>query len=110
MNQGRIWCVVQPTIGLPLFLGSVALMSFTVHFAVLNNSSWMKDFFNGVPLKSASVEEVTTPAADVATNAKPAFAAERAPTSAFIVDDQATLVVKVKPKNKTPDPHVITPG
>ena len=23
MNQGRIWCVVKPTVGLPLFLGTV---------------------------------------------------------------------------------------
>jgi light-harvesting protein B-800-850 alpha chain len=35
MNQGRVWCVVNPTIGLPAFLGSVALISFTVHFAVI---------------------------------------------------------------------------
>jgi hypothetical protein len=30
MNQGRIWCVVSPTVGLPLFLGAVAVISFTV--------------------------------------------------------------------------------
>lgn len=47
MNQGRIWCVVNPTVGLPLFLGGVALISFTVHFAVLDNTTWMKDFFAG---------------------------------------------------------------
>ncbi len=27
MNQGRIWTVVKPTVGLPLFLGSVAVTS-----------------------------------------------------------------------------------
>lgn len=47
MNQGRIWCVVQPTVGLPLFLGAVALMSFTVHGAILSNSSWFPAFFGG---------------------------------------------------------------
>jgi light-harvesting protein B-800-850 alpha chain len=47
MNNGRIWCVVSPTVGLPLFLGSVALMAFTVHFAVLNNTTWFKDYWNG---------------------------------------------------------------
>jgi light-harvesting protein B-800-850 alpha chain len=31
MNQGRIWCVVNPTVGLPLFLGSVATISLLVH-------------------------------------------------------------------------------
>ncbi|QMW21519.1 light-harvesting protein [Sandaracinobacteroides saxicola] len=47
MNQGRIWTVVNPTVGLPLLLGAVALMAFTVHFAVLNNTSWMKDYWAG---------------------------------------------------------------
>ena len=32
MNQGRIWCVVKPTVGLPLFLGSVAIISLLVHY------------------------------------------------------------------------------
>jgi light-harvesting protein B-800-850 alpha chain len=110
MNQGRIWCVVQPTVGLPLFLGSVALMSFTVHFAVLNNSSWVKDFFNGVPLKSAAVEDVTTPSAAVATNTQAPLAIEVAPSTTYTVEDQATLVVKVKPKHDILGPHLATPG
>jgi light-harvesting protein B-800-850 alpha chain len=40
MNQGRIWCVVNPSVGLPLFLGSVAITSLIVHYAVLSNTSW----------------------------------------------------------------------
>jgi light-harvesting protein B-800-850 alpha chain len=47
MNQGRIWCVVSPTVGLPLFLGAVAVMSFVVHFAVLSNTTWFAKFFGG---------------------------------------------------------------
>ncbi len=47
MNQGRIWCVVNPTIGLPLFLGAVAAISFIVHFAVLNNVEWMGNYWGG---------------------------------------------------------------
>lgn len=47
MNQGRIWCVVQPTIGLPLFLGAVALTSLAVHASVLNNTTWIKDYWSG---------------------------------------------------------------
>lgn len=47
MNQGRIWCVVSPTVGLPLLLGSVATISFVVHFAVLNNTSYIKDYWAG---------------------------------------------------------------
>ncbi len=61
MNQGRIWCVVQPTIGLPLFLGAVALTSLTVHAAVLNNTTWMKDFFAGSSKGKVAKAELSTP-------------------------------------------------
>ena len=47
MNQGRIWCVVNPTVGLPLFLGAVALIAFVVHFAVLNNVPWFAAYWAG---------------------------------------------------------------
>jgi light-harvesting protein B-800-850 alpha chain len=47
MNQGRIWCVVKPTVGLPLFLGSVALISLIVHSAVLKNTTWFAAFMQG---------------------------------------------------------------
>ena len=47
MNQGRIWCVVKPTVGLPLFLGSVAGISLIIHFAVLNNTTWFAAFWGG---------------------------------------------------------------
>jgi len=47
MNQGRIWCVVKPTVGLPLFLGSVALISLLVHFAVLKHTTWFAAFLQG---------------------------------------------------------------
>lgn len=47
MNNGKIWCVVNPTIGIPVFLGGVALISFTVHFAILENTTWFPAFFGG---------------------------------------------------------------
>lgn len=47
MNQGRIWCVVKPTVGLPLFLGGVALISLIVHFSILSSTTWMAAFFQG---------------------------------------------------------------
>ena len=47
MNQGRIWCVVNPTVGLPLFLGTVLLISLLVHYSILSNSSWFPAFFGG---------------------------------------------------------------
>jgi light-harvesting protein B-800-850 alpha chain len=57
MNQGRIWCVVNPTVGLPLFLGSVAVTSLIVHYSVLSNTSWFSNYWNGkAKPKVASVE------------------------------------------------------
>ncbi len=47
MNQGRIWLVVQPTVGLPLFLGTVLLISLLVHWSVLSNTTWFSAFFEG---------------------------------------------------------------
>jgi len=47
MNQGRIWCVVNPTVGLPLFLGSVTLISLIVHYSILSNTEWFAAFWGG---------------------------------------------------------------
>jgi len=47
MNQGRIWTVVKPTVGLPLFLGSVAVTSLIVHYAVLSHTTWMAAYWEG---------------------------------------------------------------
>ncbi len=61
MNNGRIWCVVNPTVGLPLFLGSVAVISFTVHFAVLNNTGWIADYWKGRSRTAARAETAPVP-------------------------------------------------
>ncbi len=45
MNQGRIWCVVSPTVGLPLFLGAVSITSLTVHYFVLKNMNFIDMMF-----------------------------------------------------------------
>jgi light-harvesting protein B-800-850 alpha chain len=55
MNQGRIWTVVNPTVGLPLLLGGVATMVFLVHFAVLQNTSWVSAFMNGKTVAGTTV-------------------------------------------------------
>ena len=47
MNQSRMWLVVKPTLGIPVFLGGVALIAFTVHFAILKHSSWFQGFLAG---------------------------------------------------------------
>ena len=52
MNNARLWLVVKPTVGIPLFLGAVAVGSFAVHVAVLSNTTWVSDFLSGKPLGS----------------------------------------------------------
>ncbi|MEM6532812.1 MAG: light-harvesting protein [Myxococcota bacterium] len=38
------------TLGLPVFLGAVAVGAFSVHIALLSNTSWVSDFLSGKPL------------------------------------------------------------
>lgn len=104
MNQGRIWTVVSPNIGLPLFLGSVALMSFTIHFAVLGNTTWMSDLYNGIPMKKADVTTEVAPDADLAMTKTPELAIEVAAAPVLEGDDATAFIVKVKPKTLVPDP------
>jgi light-harvesting protein B-800-850 alpha chain len=47
MIYGKMWTVVRPTVGIPLFLGAVAVGSFSVHLALLNNTTWVKSFLEG---------------------------------------------------------------
>jgi light-harvesting protein B-800-850 alpha chain len=65
MNQGRIWCVVNPTVGLPLFLGSVAVTSLIVHYSVLSHVSWFGSYWNGsaAAKTAAAVDTSTKPVA-----------------------------------------------
>ena len=67
MNNSKMWLVVKPTVGVPLFLSAVAVGSFAVHVAVLSNTSWVSDFLSGKELGS-SMESAAlkTDTADVA--------------------------------------------
>jgi light-harvesting protein B-800-850 alpha chain len=47
MNQARIWLVVKPTVGLPLFLGTVLTISLLIHFAVLTHTTWFGAYWQG---------------------------------------------------------------
>ena len=63
MNQGRIWCVVNPTVGLPLFIGGVMVTSLIVHASVMNNTTWMANYWQGSAPKSASADTTVAPVA-----------------------------------------------
>lgn len=60
MNNAKMWLVVKPTVGVPLFLSAVAVGSFAVHVAVLSNTSWVADFLSGKPLGSGEQTAAAT--------------------------------------------------
>jgi len=62
MYNARIWLVVPPKVGLPLFLGVVVLLSLLVHTAVLTQTDWYPAFLQG---SNAAVE---APAAETPAN------------------------------------------
>ncbi|MEL7012714.1 MAG: light-harvesting protein [Pseudomonadota bacterium] len=56
MNNAKIWLVVPPSIGVPVFLGAVAVGSFSVHVAVVSNTSWVDDFISGKELGTGDAQ------------------------------------------------------
>jgi light-harvesting protein B-800-850 alpha chain len=68
MNNAKMWLVVKPTVGVPLFLTAVAVGSFAVHVAVLSNTTWVADFLSGKPLGTgmAAAESVVPEVANAA--------------------------------------------
>jgi light-harvesting protein B-800-850 alpha chain len=65
MNNAKMWLVVKPTVGVPLFLTAVAVGSFAVHVAVLSNTSWVSDFLKGKPI-GGGVAALEAPVPEVA--------------------------------------------
>ncbi|MEM7243049.1 MAG: light-harvesting protein [Pseudomonadota bacterium] len=59
MNNSKIWLVVNPSVGVPLFLSAVAVGSFAVHVAVLSNTGWVANFLKGEEMAAVQVDETT---------------------------------------------------
>jgi light-harvesting protein B-800-850 alpha chain len=70
MIYGKIWTVVNPSVGIPVFLGAVAVTSFAVHLALVSNTTWIKAYHNGSAGKSAAVTMAAAPPAIEAPTAK----------------------------------------
>lgn len=105
MNQGRIWCVVNPTVGLPLFLGGVATISLLVHASVMTNTTWMANYWQGSARpRAADAGGAPQVAAQQAT---PGFAITVAPASA--APGETSFVVTVTPAGGTPQAARVTP-
>lgn len=100
MNQGRIWCVVNPTVGLPLFLGSVATIALIVHYSVLSNTTWFSSYWNGgAKAKSAAVESTGQP---VASNGAGGFVITVSPSTGAAPNAETSFVVSVVPQQAVP--------
>jgi light-harvesting protein B-800-850 alpha chain len=65
MNNAKMWLVVKPTVGVPLFLTAVAVGSFAVHVAVLSNTTWVADFLSGRGI-NAGMASVAVPEQEAA--------------------------------------------
>jgi light-harvesting protein B-800-850 alpha chain len=47
MIYGKLWCVVKPSTGIPLFLSAVAISSFLVHYMLLTHTTWLPHYYEG---------------------------------------------------------------
>lgn len=72
MIYGKLWCVVKPSVGIPLFLSAVAVSSFAVHLTLLRHATWLQDYYNGKPAAVAAA-----PAGDTTAAAAPAAAPKK---------------------------------
>jgi light-harvesting protein B-800-850 alpha chain len=63
MIYHKMWLVVKPTVGIPVFLGAVAISSFAVHLAVISQVDWYKSYANGSPAAKKTAEAQTNTAA-----------------------------------------------
>jgi light-harvesting protein B-800-850 alpha chain len=97
MNQGRIWCVVSPTVGLPLLLGSVTTIALLVHASVMNHTTWMSGYWQGGA--NAKVAQAADPShAATPTSNAPALAVSVTPVNAASGDGATSFVVTVTPR------------
>jgi light-harvesting protein B-800-850 alpha chain len=71
MIYGKLWLVVKPTVGIPLFLGAVAVASFAVHVSLLINTPWLQDFYKGKPAAATAAVETPTTLASAPTKPTP---------------------------------------
>ena len=63
MIYGKLWCVVKPSVGIPLFLSAVAISSFLVHYMLLTHTTWLPAYYQGKPAVSAPVADAAGGAA-----------------------------------------------
>ncbi|MDJ0857928.1 MAG: light-harvesting protein [Dinoroseobacter sp.] len=112
MNNAKMWLVVPPAVGVPVFLGAVAVGSFAVHVAVLSNTSWVSDFLSGQPLGTGDemAAATTVPDAETAKAAYVLDANEGAREVTVVLPDgtvaKAVLQAEEVLASAAPPPHL----
>jgi light-harvesting protein B-800-850 alpha chain len=71
MINGKMWLVVKPSVGLPLFFGAIVGVSLAIHAVVLTHTTWYPAFLQGGKGgKAAIVSEVDTAPPSISVAAK----------------------------------------
>ena len=104
MNNAKMWLVVKPTVGIPLFLSAVAIGSFAVHLAVLSKTNWYEDYLLGQELGSSAQSAALTEGA-------PALASAdvTATPTAFSAEAGGQVVLVLMPDGTTAKAILQTP-
>jgi len=61
MINAKMWLVVKPTVGLPLFFIGVVVASLSIHLALLLNTAYFPAFLRGGDRPARSSEMVVPP-------------------------------------------------
>lgn len=102
MNNAKMWLVVSPSVGVPIFLGAVAVGSFAVHVAVLSNTTWVADFLSG---KTIGDKETAALSTDTMDTAKASFVTPTADGGlevTIIMPDGTSAKALLQPSDLTP--------
>jgi light-harvesting protein B-800-850 alpha chain len=103
MNNAKMWLVVKPTVGIPLFLSGVAITSLVVHASVMTNTTWVGTFWQGKPKVRASLVAPGTDASSavVVFNSSSTLAADGAQEATVVLPDGRTAKVSFQVPTQT---------
>ena len=72
MNNGKMWLVLKPTVGIPVFFAGMVVASLSIHTSILLNSDWFPAFLKGGQKAAAAAPAAAPAAAAAAAAAAPA--------------------------------------
>ena len=70
MNNGKMWLVLKPTVGIPVFFAGMVVASLSIHTSILLNSDWFPAFLKGGQKVAAAAPAAAPAAAAAAPAAK----------------------------------------